>query len=69
MIHGLEYDPSWEESWDEAGSDVDEFNLESGNAQHMEYYFIGYYPSDPWNQEESWEEEATEENKKLNEQG
>ena len=61
MIYGFQYDPSWEESWDEAGYDVDEFNLDSGNGQHMAFYPAGYYPTDPWNQEESWEEEATEE--------
>ena len=34
----------------------------------MEYYPAGYYPTDPWNQEESWEE-ATEEIQTQNEPG
>ena len=68
MIYGFECDPSWE-PWDESGWDLDEFNHETGNAQHMAYYPPGYYPTETWNLEDPWEGEAIEEDQKQNEQG
>ena len=69
MIYGFEHDPAWEESWEETGYEVDEFNTELGNAQYIGYYPAGYYPTETWNNEESWGEEVTEETITQNEQG